>query len=156
MLFVCLGNICRSPLAEGVFAKALAERGLSGAIRVDSAGTGGWHVGEPPDPRSVQVGLDNGVDIRALRGRQLAAQDYRDFDWIVAMDGDNYRTAVSRAPKGAKASVVRYTDFVPGAEGSDVPDPYYGGPDGFQRVYDLLCSGVPRLLAAVEGEAPTA
>jgi len=149
VLFLCLGNICRSPLAEGVFRAEVERRGLGSRFHIDSAGTGSWHVGEPPDGRSVAVARTHGVDISGLRARQLAPMDYERFDWIVAMDGDNLRAAQTRRPEGASTRVVRFMDYVPGGHGGDVPDPYYGGPKGFQQVYDLLASGAGVLLDAM-------
>ncbi len=152
VLFVCLGNICRSPLAEGVFRAAVAARAEAEDVRVDSCGTGGWHVGESPDPRSVEVGRANGVDISGQRGRQLAPGDYRRFDWLVAMDRSNLQAVLDRQPKDSLARVVAFMDYVPNAPGEDVPDPYYGGPRGFQNVYDLLSAGAGPLLDAVLAE----
>jgi len=152
VLFLCLGNICRSPLAEGVFRAEVERRGLADELHIDSAGTGGWHVDESPDPRSVAVARDHGVDISRQRARRLAADDFTGFDWIVAMDRDNLRTARDRRPGGAKARLVQFMDYVPDAPGSDVPDPYYGGPQGFQHVYDLLAAGAGPLLDAILAE----
>jgi protein-tyrosine phosphatase len=149
VLFVCLGNICRSPLAEGVFRSELERRGATNLVRVDSCGTGGWHVGEGPDPRSVEVGLDHDVDIGAQRSRQLCSDDYQEFGWLVAMDGDNESVIKRRAPSGSSAKVVRMLDFHPGAGRRDVPDPYSGGPGGFETVYGLLEDAMPSLLDAV-------
>ncbi|MCC6623869.1 MAG: low molecular weight phosphotyrosine protein phosphatase [Deltaproteobacteria bacterium] len=150
VLFMCLGNICRSPIAEGVARAESARRGLD--WRLDSCGTGAWHVGEPPDPRSVAVARRHGVDIAAQRARQLAASDFADFDWIVAMDRSCLDTAQRRAPRAARARLVPFMPFVPDAPEPDVPDPYYGGPEGFQRVWDLLHAGMPRLFDAVLAE----
>jgi len=151
VLFLCLGNICRSPLAEGIFRAEIERRGLAADFRVDSAGTGAWHAGEPPDRRSVAIARDNGIDISAQRARQLRESDYHAFDWIVAMDRDNLQTAERRRPStGGKARVVAFMGFVPDAPVDDVPDPYYGGPQGFQRVFDLLSAGMAPLLAAID------
>lgn len=152
VLFVCLGNICRSPLAEGVLRAEVARRGL--VVDVDSCGTGSWHVGEHPDPRSVAVAAAHGVDISRHRARQLAARDFDRFDWIVAMDGDNLQVARQRgqAAGGEPTKldrVVPFMRFVEGARGQDVPDPYYGGPEGFEHVYQLIARGVGPLLDAV-------
>lgn len=156
ILFLCLGNICRSPLAEGAFRALLAERGLDG-FEVDSAGTGGWHAGDPPDHRSVAIARRHGVDISSQRARQLHAEDYARFDWIVAMDEDNLRTAESRRPKGARyerAQIVAMVDVFPEPpKHRHVPDPYYGELDGFLEVWTLLRSGMPHLLARVQRPA---
>ncbi len=143
VLFVCLGNICRSPLAEGVFRAKAAARGVD--VDVDSCGTGAWHVGNPPDPRSVATAAKNGLDISRQRARQLAPADYTGFDWIVAMDRDNEATIRQRAPATQTARCVRLMDYVDG-HGDDVPDPYYGGPGGFDHVYRLLVEGTDGLL----------
>ena len=149
VLFVCLGNICRSPLAEGVFRAELARRGLTSAFHVDSCGTGGWHVGEAPDPRSVEVAAAQGVDISRQRSRKLTQSDYGAFHWIIAMDRSNERDILGRQPSHASARVERFMDWVPGAKTDDVPDPYYGGPQGFNHVYDLLARGMGPLLDAI-------
>lgn len=149
VLFLCLGNICRSPLAEGIFRAEVARRGLADRFDIDSAGTGGWHAGEAPDPRSVSTARARGVDIAAQRARQLRVEDFDRFDWIVAMDRDNLDTALSRRPASARARVVAFMDFVEGAPEDAVPDPYYGGPQGFERVYDLLAAGAGPLLDAI-------
>jgi protein-tyrosine phosphatase len=149
VLFVCLGNICRSPLAEGVFRAELASRGLEPSFVVDSCGTGGWHVGEAPDGRSVQVAAQHGVDISGQRSRKLAQADYGAFAWIVAMDAANHRDIKAREPSGSAAHIVSFMSWVSDAVTLDVPDPYYGGPGGFEHVYELLVSGMAPLLDAV-------
>ncbi len=149
VLFVCLGNICRSPLAEGVFRRLLSDRELADAFHVDSCGTGAWHVGNPPDPRSVEVALAHDIDISRQRARQLSRSDYDEFQWIVAMDGANARTIEERAPRGHDANIVPFMSFVPNASHAGVPDPYYGGDDGFLTVYRLLLSGMGPLIDAV-------
>ena len=150
ILFVCLGNICRSPLAEGIFRSRVEARGLSAGFHIDSAGTGGWHVGDPPDPRSVAVAFDNGIDISRQRARQLCPSDYEDFAWLIPMDRANERDVLGRQPAGSVARVVRFTTLVSGGP-PDVPDPYYGGASGFDDVYDLLHRGADRLLDEVLG-----
>jgi protein-tyrosine phosphatase len=149
ILFVCLGNICRSPLAEGVFRHLVDAKGLEDTFYVDSCGTSGWHVGQPPDRRSVSTANGHGIDITAQRSRQLDGDDFRRFDWIVAMDGDNAHTCRSRSPVDGKARIVEFMTYVPGEHGDHVPDPYYGGDAGFERVYELLESGSGALLDAV-------
>ncbi|MEE2780330.1 MAG: low molecular weight protein-tyrosine-phosphatase [Myxococcota bacterium] len=149
VLFVCLGNICRSPLAEGLFREAVERRGLTDRFLIDSCGTSGWHVGEGPDPRSVEVARDHGVDISRQRSRQLAPGDYQRFQWLVAMDQSNEETMLSRAPGDSQARVVRFTSYVSGEAPRDVPDPYYGGDGGFEVVYRLLERGCDALIDAV-------
>ena len=149
VLFICLGNICRSPLAEGVFRAELTRRGLTEAFNVDSCGTGGWHAGEGPDPRSVEVAARHGVDISMQRSRKLTQGDFSAFTWLVAMDRANARDTLARMPGGGSSRVVRFMDYVPNPPGPDVPDPYYGGPGGFDEVYDLLTRGMTPLLDAI-------
>jgi protein-tyrosine phosphatase len=151
ILFVCLGNICRSPLAEGAFRALLSEQGRTD-VRVDSAGTGAWHAGEPPDPRSVAEARRRGVDITGQRARQLRSSDFADFDWIVAMDDRNLADAEARAPRDGRARLIAFRELLARGAASEVPDPYYGGPDGFRQVWELLAAGMPALLARVDGE----
>lgn len=137
VLFVCLGNICRSPLAEGVLRHLVDERGLAGSIDVESAGTGAWHVGETPDPRSVEVAARHGVSLAGQFARKLSPMDYREFTRIFAMDAANLRELKSHAPTGAVARVCMLRDLDPEGRG-DVPDPYYGGPEGFENVFAMV------------------
>jgi low molecular weight protein-tyrosine phosphatase len=135
VLFICMGNICRSPLAQGVFEGVLRCEELEGEVFVDSAGTGRWHVGEPPDERALSAASLRGLDISAQRARQLRPEDCETFDYILTMDEENYRTVCSLC-RGS--TVVRpFLDFADSPE-REVPDPYYGGPDGFERVLDLV------------------
>lgn len=155
VLFVCLGNICRSPLAEGVLLDLLDERGLSGRVEVDSAGTGAYHVGESPDPRSVEVARRNGIDLRG-RARQVANEDLETFDYLVAMDRSNLRNLedlASQSPDEAGLHLLREFDPEAG-EGSelDVPDPYFGGDDGFDRVYEMIDRSCRVLLDRIRDE----
>ena len=150
VLFVCLGNICRSPLAEGVFRHLVAEEGLEDEIEIDSAGTGGWHVGEPPDPRSLEVAARNGVSLEGQSARRVAPEDFAAYDWIVAMDADNESDLQGLQPPGSRARVVRLRDFDPEGPG-DVPDPYYGGPQGFDLVYAMVERSARALLEEVRG-----
>lgn len=149
VLFLCLGNICRSPLAEGAFRHLVQGRALDG-FEIASAGTGGWHAGEPPDERSVRIARENGVDISSQRARQLTAEDYARYDWIVAMDDDNLRTAETRRPRGERfqrARLVSLIDFADAAHRErhrGVPDPYYGDLDGFREVWRILHGAMPR------------
>ena len=139
VLFVCLGNICRSPLGEGILVHRLEEEGLSDRVRVDSAGTGAWHRGEPPDPRSVEVAMKHGISLRG-RARNVTVEDFLDFDYIFAMDRANLRDLrhlESQVEEGALLNLFR--EFDPDKDGDlDVPDPYYGGPDGFDVMFDMI------------------
>ncbi|MEX2528873.1 MAG: low molecular weight protein-tyrosine-phosphatase [Gemmatimonadota bacterium] len=159
VLFVCLGNICRSPLAEGIFLSLLQAEGLENRIQVDSAGTGGWHVGEAPDPRSRAVAQQNGIELTS-RARQVAPQDFARFQWVIAMDRENRNELGNvQTVQGGPARLHLLLEFHPeapdvtGASGGvDVPDPYYGGPDGFQTVQRLVQEGCEGLLKAVRAE----
>jgi protein-tyrosine phosphatase len=136
VLFVCMGNICRSPLAQGVLEHVLRREGLDGEVEVDSAGTGPWHVGEPPDARAQRSAAARGVDLSAQRARRVTLDDCRTFDYVLTMDEENFR-AVSALCRGS--AVVRpFLDFAKDSPEREVPDPYYGGPDGFDRVLDLV------------------
>ena len=139
VLFVCLGNICRSPLAEAAFREE-ARRLKLDAI-VDSAGTGSWHVGSPPDPRAQAVARKNGLDISALRGRQVKPADFRRFTHIVALDRDNLADLRRLAPADATADLSLLLDHVAGREGRPVADPYYGDDDGFDVTWSDVTAG---------------
>ena len=147
VLFVCLGNICRSPTAEGV-ARVLAEQaGLD--IETDSAGTAAYHVGNPPDRRSASVAAQRGYPIDDLRARQATASDFWEFDWVVAMDDENFQNLQAIQPPGSPARLVMMLQD-PNSSPSiadSVPDPYYGGPEGFDRVVDLLEQHMQRWIA---------
>lgn len=149
VLFVCLGNICRSPLAEGVFRHLVTGAGLEASFAIDSAGTGAWHAGEGPDPRSVEVAAAHGVELSG-RARQVTAEDLWRFDVVVAMDRDNLaalKDISGEAHGTARLHLLR--EFDPEADGDDVPDPYYGGPSGFERVYGMVRSGCEGLLGTL-------
>jgi protein-tyrosine phosphatase len=136
VLFVCMGNICRSPLAQGVFENVLRREGLEDEVSVDSAGTGHWHVGSPPDERALSAASLRGLDLSAQRARQITREDCQTFDYILTMDEENYHM-VSSLCRGS--AVVRpFLDFATGSPEREVPDPYYGGPDGFEHVLDLV------------------
>ncbi|MEE8585391.1 MAG: low molecular weight protein-tyrosine-phosphatase [Acidobacteriota bacterium] len=146
VLFVCLGNICRSPAGEGVFRGLLEQKGLQDDFEVDSAGTSTYHVGETPDPRMRQAAAGRGYRL-AGHSRRLAREDFEKFDLILAMDRSNMRHIRSADRKGEYRHKVRlFCDFVPGSGLLDVPDPYYGGHDGFEKVLDLLEAGAHSLL----------
>jgi protein-tyrosine phosphatase len=133
ILFVCLGNICRSPLAEGVFGQVLRERGLS--LKLDSAGTRAWHVGSPPDPRSIEVARRFGIDIGAQRARRIAPEDFDDFDLILAMDETNLAELRALAPENKRIHL--FLGYATG-RAEEVPDPYYGVDGGFTAVYHMI------------------
>ena len=136
VLFVCLGNICRSPIAQGVFENVARRAGLEDEIFVDSAGTGNWHVGSPPDERAMKSARLRGLDISTQRARQISRDDCENFDYILTMDEENYHM-VSSLCRGS--AVVRpFLDFAADSPEREVPDPYYGGPEGFERVMDLV------------------
>ncbi|MFO1407269.1 MAG: low molecular weight protein-tyrosine-phosphatase [Steroidobacteraceae bacterium] len=138
VLFVCMGNICRSPTAEGVFRKLVAERAAHLELEIDSAGTHGYHVGDPPDPRSIEAAARRGVDLTPLRARKVGARDFERFDLILAMDRLNRETLIDRCPPEYHSRVRLFLEFAPGIDEQDVPDPYYGGPAGFEQVLDLV------------------
>ncbi|MEZ6165340.1 MAG: low molecular weight protein-tyrosine-phosphatase [Phycisphaerales bacterium] len=145
VLFICLGNICRSPLAEGIFTHLVEQRGLSDRFRIDSCGTGGWHAGNPPDPRSVLVASKNGLDLTRLRARKFDPQrDPIEFDWLIPMDRQNEIDIIELGTPADKVRLMRSFDRSL-SKPSDVPDPYYGGDDGFDKVYEMLvraCEGM--------------
>ena len=145
ILFVCLGNICRSPTAEGVFRAEAAKAGVSDRYEVDSAGTGGWHQGDPPDARAIAAAAEREIDISSLRARQIKTREFDYFHLILAMDRSNYNELTRRAPRSSTARIAMITDFAPEIGAGEVSDPYYGGPDGFEKTLDLLqacCRGL--------------
>ncbi|MBA3701721.1 MAG: low molecular weight phosphotyrosine protein phosphatase [Rubrobacteraceae bacterium] len=136
VLFVCLGNICRSPLAQGVFEEVLRREDLEEEVFVDSAGTGSWYVGSPPDDRAQSGASARGLDLSAQRARRISTNDCEEFDYVLTMDEQNYRTVASLCRGSA---VVRpFLDFAPHSSAREVPDPYGGGSDGFDHVLDLV------------------
>ena len=140
-----MGNICRSPTAEGVFRHLVEQEGLADRIFIDSAGTGDWHVGAPPDARACKAAATRGYDLTSLRGRQVTPQDFADFDYVLAMDDENARTLKRLAPRGHAHKLRYFTEFgSTGAHG--VPDPYAGGPQGFELVLDLVEDAAQGLL----------
>jgi len=147
VLFVCLGNICRSPLAEGIFKQLIKEKGLEGYIKCDSAGTGSYHIGEQPDPRSVEVAQNHGIYLKHW-GRQITSYDLKCFDYIIAMDESNYRniTRIHGFDNFDKSKLKKMMNFDGEQSGIDVPDPYYGGEDGFEKVYWMLDVACKNLL----------
>lgn len=142
VLFVCTGNICRSPTGEGVFRHLLAENGLADRIVTDSCGMQGWHVGKSPDPRTVAAAADRGIDLSDLRARQITPTDYREFDLLLAMDSGHFRDMRRQAPPDSHDRIRMFLEPVAEAFGRlDVPDPYYGDADGFEDVFNLIEAG---------------
>lgn len=145
VLFVCMGNICRSPSAEGVLRAQAAAAGV--ALEVDSAGTHGYHVGDAPDARSVAHAKRRGIDLAPLRARRLEAADFERFDWVLCMDDDNLARAATLCPEALRERLQLFLPFALGAQAPRaVPDPYYGGADGFERVLDLCEAGCAALI----------
>lgn len=144
VLFVCLGNICRSPTAEGVFRKLLAgsDSGLGDRVVVDSAGVSDWHVGEAPDPRSQDEALRHGIDLSGQRSRVVCENDFRDFEYVLSMDNEVLEVLRQACPKRYRKKLHLFTEFAPGVGAPEVPDPYEGGKNGFAYVFRLikLCS----------------
>ena len=138
VLFVCMGNICRSPTAEGVFAKLIKEQDLEEYFVIDSAGTHAYHIGEPPDLRAQHAALERDVELNNLRARKVIMADFEDFDFLLAMDGDNYAVLMEASPEEYKDKISYFLDYAPHLKTREVPDPYYGGKYGFERVLDLI------------------
>ncbi len=152
VLFVCMGNICRSPTAEAVFAAIVAEQGLEAQIHTDSAGTHAYHIGNPPDSRSTKAAEKSGIKMSHLRARQVTERDFYDFDYILAMDGDNLSDLLSICPEAQQPKVSLLLAHVEGIEQLFVPDPYYGGPQGFEQVIELVGYGAEALLKTIKKE----
>jgi len=156
LLMVCLGNICRSPLAEGAALAHLQRHGLDW-VEVDSAGTGGWHAGEPPDPRSVAVAAGFGVDIRRQRARKLRAADFASFDWLLCADRSVLRDVRAIAPAGASAQSALLLEWAGLGAGEEIPDPYTGSADDFRHVWSLVdraAAGIVARLSAKRLDEP--
>ncbi|MFB4204899.1 Low molecular weight protein-tyrosine-phosphatase YfkJ [wastewater metagenome] len=149
VLMVCMGNICRSPTAEGVFRAHVEAAGLGDIIDVDSAGTHGFHIGRAPDRRAQEAATARGIDISGLRARQVDSYDFEAFDYILAMDEANYGILVADAPPSAREHIHRFLSFAADRPESEVPDPYYGGGDGFEHVFDLVDEASAGLLTAI-------
>ncbi len=156
ILFVCMGNICRSPTAEGVMRQRLHQAGLAGRITVDSAGTHNFHPGKAPDARTQKHAAQRGYDLSPLRARQVVDEDFARFDLILTMDWDNQSLTESICPPEHLKKVRRLAEFFQQHTDTVVPDPYYGGPEDFERVLDLVEDGVAGLLAHCQRRLPAA
>lgn len=150
VLFVCLGNICRSPTAHAVFRKMVKDEGLEKHIEIDSAGTGAWHVGNPPDKRATQVAESKGIQMRDLRARQVDFGDFYQYDYILAMDNSNYRNLFEMALPEHREKLHMFLSFTEAFTETEVPDPYYGGPEGFDYVFAMVDSASRGLLADIK------
>jgi protein-tyrosine phosphatase len=154
ILFVCMGNICRSPTAEGVFRRLVEERAPGLDLEIDSAGTHDYHVGEPPDRRAIAAASRRGIDLGRLRARQVEEADFERFDLIVAMDRLNRATLMERSPTDSHERIRLFMEFSGRSDVEDVPDPYYGGPLGFEQVLDLAEEAAAGLLEEVLRRVP--
>lgn len=150
VLFVCLGNICRSPTADGVFRTMCQKMGLEKYIDVDSAGTAGWHIGGSPDARSIAAAKQRGYDLSFLKARQVSPEDFQRFDYVLAMDASNLMNLQKICPSNYMGTLDLFLTFAEQLHGSDVPDPYYGDVDGFDAVLDLVEDGCRGLLADIQ------
>ncbi len=138
VVFICMGNICRSPTAEAVFRRVVELNGLGQAVQIDSAGTHDYHIGEAPDPRTQRAARERGYDMSKLRGRQVCADDFYRFDYLLAMDEANLSILKRMRPKDATSHLGLFLEFAERHSEREVPDPYYGGADGFERVLDMV------------------
>jgi protein-tyrosine phosphatase len=153
LLFICLGNICRSPMAEGMFRHVANEEGVGHLFEIDSAGMGDWHKGEAPDARAQDAVLDRGVDISSQASRKVELEDFDNFDLVLAMDASNISDLLEIAPHEARHKIRRFLEYAPHMGVEDVPDPYFGGPEGFGHALDLIEAAARGLLADVLKES---
>lgn len=151
VIFICMGNICRSPTAEAVFRHYVEDAGLAGNILIDSAGTHDYHIGEPPDLRTQRAAGQRGYEMGGLRGRQVEEGDFLRFDYVLAMDKANLAILQRLAPPDSKAQVQLFLDFARRHAGREVPDPYYGGAEGFEHVLDMVEDAAQGLLQHIRG-----
>lgn len=149
VLFVCMGNICRSPTAEGIFRHLVKTEGLAHLIETDSAGTHDYHVGRPPDPRAMAAAARRGIDISDLRARAVDDFDFSAFDWIIAMDSSNLGWLRAKAPAESRERIYAFLEFAPALMECEVPDPYFGSRGGFDYVIDLVDEAARGLLQAI-------
>ena len=149
VLFVCMGNICRSPTAQGVFERLVEDCDLATVIQIDSAGTHAYHIGEKPDERATAAALKRGVDLTAQKARRIRPDDFHEFDYIIAMDSSNFEDLALNCPPEHESKLRLFMDFAPDIEAREVPDPYYGGVTGFERVLDLIEVAAAGLLTEI-------
>lgn len=149
VLFVCLGNICRSPMAEGVFRRVVADAGVADRFRIDSSGTGSWHIGRPPDIRAQQALRTRGIDISGQRARQVTRDDFKVFDLVLAMDRSNYDRLITLAPDIYEPNIRLFMKYAPEMGICEIPDPFFGGPEGFDYVLNLIEVASRGLLASL-------
>ena len=138
VLFICMGNICRSPSAEGVFRHVVKESGLTDKIFIDSAGTHAYHIGNPPDPRAMETAIKRNIDLSKQRARQVEPDDFNQFDYVIAMDHSNYSDLDQLCPDEQKDNLKLFLEFAHHFSEDEVPDPYYGGTQGFEHVLDMV------------------
>ena len=150
VLFVCMGNICRSPTAHGVFRHLVEHNQLTDHIEIDSAGTHAYHVGNPPDSRSAATALERGIDLSDLRARQVTVDDFATYDYVIAMDRENHGNLMRLCPENYRERIHMFMDFTDDWSNAEVPDPYYGGASGFDRVFDMVESASVGLLAQIQ------
>jgi protein-tyrosine phosphatase len=155
VLFVCLGNICRSPTAEGVFRQVVRQASLADYIDIDSAGTHAYHIGDPPDRRAQAAAARRGVDLSGLRGRQATPRDIEEFDYVLAMDRENLQNLQAICPSGLETKLRLFLEFAGERVEQEVPDPYFGGESGFDRVLDMIEDAAQGLLADIRQRHPT-
>ena len=149
VLFVCMGNICRSPTAQGTFEKVVKEANLEKKIFIDSAGTHAYHIGEQPDPRSQSVAKNRGIDLSKQRARKVSLKDFEEFDYILPMDKDNHSSLRLICPDAYLNKIKLFLDYAPETGVKEVPDPYYGGEKGFEWVFDLTEAASKGLLETI-------
>ena len=152
VLFVCMGNICRSPTAEGVFRHKVSKAGLEEQIHIDSAGTIAYHEGHPPDPRAQKAALKRGVDLSSQRARRVSGEDFEEFDLVIAMDSDNHYELQMICPPGYEDRLHMFLKFAQNTRETEVPDPYYGGSGGFETVLDMIEDAAEGLLQHLQAQ----
>ena len=152
VLFICLGNICRSPTAQAVFEKKISERKLETLITVDSCGTGSWHLGKMPDSRAVEMAGKRGYSLSHLRARKIESSDFENFDYLIVMDRENLKEVTRLLPDNFQGNLVLFSSFIADSAVVDIPDPYYGGRRGFDNVINLVEMGCSGLLKDILGD----